>query len=395
MDLPDDQPSAARAASQLAALWRGVRWGAAAFCFLQFAVYVPGDGIRVPWPLLPLGAALALLLALVNISALAWERRQPRTGTPGTTARRDLVLLIADTVVVVAVVQLLAFEPTSAVWVLLVVPVLEAGLVGRLRWALTTCAVAVAALLLRELLAVHLHHLPSPSAQEALSVMGFRIGVLLLVATVIGLQANVAHSHLVQLHLAQEQLTHDAGHDHLTGLPTRRLFLDRAGRALRTAHHHHDDDRRDSTAISLLFIDADHFKALNDTHGHAAGDEILQQIADRLTAHLGPHDTAARLGGDEFAVLLRHPAPPAGSTATTELSEAVRALRAALAQPYTITGHGTVPMTCSVGVATHRHGGTLSTLLRDADQAMYRDKTSTTSQHRSAPQPPAVRTSGL
>jgi diguanylate cyclase (GGDEF)-like protein len=164
----------------------------------------------------------------------------------------------------------------------------------------------------------------------------------------------------------QVQLAHEAGHDHLTGLATRRLFLDRAGRAFRTVQHHCDRG-----ALSLLFIDADHFKDLNDTHGHAAGDEVLQQIAVRLTSITGPHDTAARLGGDEFAVLLQHPA----DQPVSDITATAAALRRALAEPYTVTGHGTVTMSCSVGAVTCQPGDTLSSLLQHADRAMYGDKT--------------------
>ena len=375
MEPHTSQDRAALAAVRLAALWRGVRGGGAVFCLVQFAVYVPGDGVRVPYPLLPIGVVLALLVALTNVLALVLERRRPRTASLTAVARRDLVLLAADTALVVAIVLLLAFEPTSAVWVLLVIPVLEAGLVGRLRWALTIWAVAVAALLLRELLASELHDLPIPGPQEVLSVLGFRVGVLLLVATVVGFQASVASQHLRELMRAQVQLAHEAGHDSLTGLATRRLFLDRAGRALRSAQHHDE-----SGTLCLLFIDVDRFKALNDEHGHAAGDEVLEQIASRLLAFIGPQDTAARLGGDEFAVLLHRPADAgpsgAGAGAEPEIATAAAGLRTALAQPYALTGHGEVAMRCSVGASTSGRGDTLSDLLREADRAMYADKTS-------------------
>lgn len=350
----------AGAAPRVAALWRWVRSGAAVFCLVQFATYVPGEGVEVPWPLPAVGVAVAGFIVLVNIGAVWLERHRPRCTAPEEVARRDLVLLAADTFVIVVVVQVFAFEPTSAVWVLLVVPVLEAGLVGRLRWALTVCGVAVAALGLREVLAVQLHDLPPPDLPVLLSVEGFRIGVLLLVATAVGVQASVAHQYLRQLREAQVALAHEAGHDHLTGLVTRRLFLERAGASLRR-------HRAEEGGVAILFVDCDSFKAVNDRLGHAAGDEVLQQVADRLRALAGPEDTVARLGGDEFAVLLH-------SQGTRRVDAAT--VRSALTEPYTVSEHGSVPMSCSVGAATHRQGETLPDLLRRADQAMYADKAS-------------------
>ncbi|MFC3690246.1 diguanylate cyclase domain-containing protein [Aquipuribacter hungaricus] len=384
-----------QAAGRVAALWRWVRWGAAVFCFVQFAVYVPGPAVQVPWPLLLLGSGLAAVTVLINLSAVLLERQRPRAtpphpalpqvasshaASPGSAlpstavlqaasprpARRDLALLGADTTVVVVVVLLFAFEPASAVWVLLVVPVLEAALVGRLRWALVVWAVAVAALLLRETAAVHLHGLPGAGPQELLSSVGFRAGVLLLVATTVGLQAGVAHRQLLQLLAARATLAHEVGHDPLTGLANRRLFLERAGRAL----HLQEQDRG---TVGVLFVDCDSFKAVNDVHGHAVGDEVLRQVAHRLTALAGPHDTPARLGGDEFAVLL-HRSTTTHSHDGQDVTGVAAAVQAALAAPYAVAGLGALAMSCSVGAADHRDGDTLSTLLRRADQAMYLHK---------------------
>lgn len=357
---------AVRAAAQVAGLWRWVRWGAATFCLFQFAFYVPGPGVRVPWPLPILGVALAVLTGLVNIAATSLERRRPRRAAPSP-APRDLLLLAADTAIVVAVVQLFAFAPATAAWALLVVPVLEAGLVGRLRWALRLWAVAVAAVLIREVLAVQLHHLPAQSPRALMSLLGFRIGLLLLVAVVVGVQASVAHEHLRQLDAARLRLAHEADHDHLTGLAARRLFLESAQRALRHKRH-------GGGTVGVLFLDCNSFKPVNDHYGHAAGDEVLQQVATRLRAIVGPDDTVARLGGDEFAVLVHRPDPG------HDLAPFAADVRALLAQPYTVSGRSVsgrstaVAMSCSVGGAVHRDDEPLTDLLRRADEAMYADK---------------------
>jgi diguanylate cyclase (GGDEF)-like protein len=101
---------------------------------------------------------------------------------------------------------------------------------------------------------------------------------------------------LTELQAAQVALTVQATHDALTGLPNRQLLVDRIGQALSQAE-------RSGRWIAVLFVDLDHFKQINDTQGHAAGDAVLRSVAERLTAVLRPMDTVARIGGDEFAIL--------------------------------------------------------------------------------------------
>ena len=96
---------------------------------------------------------------------------------------------------------------------------------------------------------------------------------------------------------AQEKLHHRAFHDELTGLPNRAMFMDTLSRTLHRAE-------RKQSSFSVLFIDLDHFKGVNDTYGHSVGDQLLQQVAERLRMCVREGDLVARLGGDEFVILV-------------------------------------------------------------------------------------------
>jgi diguanylate cyclase (GGDEF)-like protein/PAS domain S-box-containing protein len=156
---------------------------------------------------------------------------------------------------------------------------------------------------------------------------------------------------------AEEMLRHNALHDPLTELPHRGLFHDRLERALLTA-------RRSQTPMALLFIDLDGFKAVNDTHGHAVGDAVLHQVAQRLLSVVRATDTVARVGGDEFAIVL----PGEGLSGAVEVADKVLH---AVAQPYA-HGLGPIAIGASIGIAIHPEGGEESEiLLQSADDAMY------------------------
>jgi len=148
--------------------------------------------------------------------------------------------------------------------------------------------------------------------------------------------------------------------DSLTGLPNRRLFQDRVSHALART-------QRNPTTVAVLFVDIDGFKKVNDTLGHAAGDQVLVAVADRLRGVLQPVDTPARFGGDEFAVLLE------------DISDAARAadvaerLLDALAVPFMIRGRDT-NVGASIGIAVAERGVSAEDLLRNADVAMYTAK---------------------
>lgn len=164
----------------------------------------------------------------------------------------------------------------------------------------------------------------------------------------------------------QAQLQHSAEHDPLTDLPNRALFTRRVRQALggRRAGDH-------STAV--LFIDLDGFKAVNDTIGHQAGDELLIEAARRLQDSVRAGDTAARLGGDEFAALILGDGSRDHSAREYQVHEIADRLRTTLSQPYRISG-SEVRVAASIGVAFADPGITPSDLMRNADLAMYRAK---------------------
>jgi diguanylate cyclase (GGDEF)-like protein/PAS domain S-box-containing protein len=163
-------------------------------------------------------------------------------------------------------------------------------------------------------------------------------------------------------HLAQiEELAYT---DPLTGLPNRRRFEERMEAALWQA-------RLDGTAVALLFLDLDGFKGVNDALGHAAGDELLQVVADRLRGRLRRRDLLARLGGDEFLVGLAGLDP---ATAQQEAAAVAAQLHAALSEPIPL-GTTTVQVQASVGVSVHpEDGAEFGPLLHRADARMYAGK---------------------
>ncbi|MEU6145753.1 EAL domain-containing protein [Streptomyces sp. NPDC047081] len=168
----------------------------------------------------------------------------------------------------------------------------------------------------------------------------------------------------------QAQLQHNAEHDPLTDLPNRALFTQRVQQALsgrRAA------DRVSLRGTAVLFIDLDGFKAVNDTIGHQAGDELLVQAARRLQDAVRQGDTASRLGGDEFAALIVGDGTRDRSARERHILELADRLRITLSQPYLIDGND-VRVAASIGVAFAEQGLGAGELLRNADLAMYRAK---------------------
>ena len=156
----------------------------------------------------------------------------------------------------------------------------------------------------------------------------------------------------------KERLELLALHDSLTGLPNRALFLDRGQQALSVAE-------RNGTRIGLVFVDLDLFKRVNDTYGHAVGDEVLRQAGNRMRDVMRDCDTVARLAGDEFVVLLTD------VQSETACMAAAERLITAITRPYQLDGI-TVELGASLGIAiSPQHGTDIRILLHRADQALY------------------------
>jgi diguanylate cyclase (GGDEF)-like protein len=160
----------------------------------------------------------------------------------------------------------------------------------------------------------------------------------------------------------EQQLVHDAFHDTLTGLPNRALFVEHLDQAMRRSV------RADGYVFSVLFLDLDRFKLVNDSLGHAAGDELLKSFAERLRRSTRPGDIVSRLGGDEFAVLADDLHDPEDAVLLAER------IHNALQDPFDLGGQQ-VFTSASIGIAKsaerYRDG---DDLLRDADIAMYSAK---------------------
>jgi diguanylate cyclase (GGDEF)-like protein len=178
------------------------------------------------------------------------------------------------------------------------------------------------------------------------------------VFTVIGSDAVIRYRDITERALYEQQLSQQAFHDALTTLPNRALFQDRLEHALR---------QRGQT-VGLLFVDLDHFKVVNDSLGHDAGDQLLCDVAQRLAGCVREGDTLARLGGDEFTVLMPN------ITGAQDAAAVASRIESRLEPPFELPGQS-VFVTASIGIAT---GVALrdrsEALLRDADAAMYEAK---------------------
>jgi diguanylate cyclase (GGDEF)-like protein/PAS domain S-box-containing protein len=165
----------------------------------------------------------------------------------------------------------------------------------------------------------------------------------------------------VAVHRARdaERLAHAATHDSVTDLPNRRLYLERLEQAV-------SRQRRGAAAPSVLFVDLDRFKQVNDRAGHAAGDDVLRMLGSRLVHVVRPTDVVARFGGDEFAVLC-------DETSGEDAATVAERLLAAICEPVALNGRRH-HLSASIGIATGRTGVSADALVRQADVAMYRAK---------------------
>lgn len=195
-----------------------------------------------------------------------------------------------------------------------------------------------------------------------LEANGLQLGVsleMVVFALALSARVRVLHSRRLELEWQTRELAHRASSDSLTGVANRRGLLARAEAMLQQPQAH-----------TLLLLDLDRFKPINDTHGHAIGDRVLQVVAQRLQSQLRDADLVGRLGGDEFVVLLQGQQTEAGLELTA------RRLHQAIVQPITVDALS-LTVDASIGIARHpRDGQSLQALLQAADLAMYRAKKS-------------------
>lgn len=180
-------------------------------------------------------------------------------------------------------------------------------------------------------------------------------------STLLAVIAFVNHKLARRERVTRALAEREANLDPLTGLANRRLFNDRLGQALRRS--------RDGEACAVLLIDVDRFKQINDEFGHAAGDFVLVELAERIASFAAAPNDAARLGGDEFALILER-----GDSEQGQAGRLVAELAAALSQPLLHKGR-TITPAASIGIAFASPGSTRSAdLLHEADLDMYRNK---------------------
>jgi diguanylate cyclase (GGDEF)-like protein/PAS domain S-box-containing protein len=166
----------------------------------------------------------------------------------------------------------------------------------------------------------------------------------------------------IERKLAEERIHFMANHDSLTGLPNRTLLKDRLSQAILYA-------QRYDNWVTVVFVDLDNFKTVNDSLGHGAGDELLRTVAQRMKESVRSTDTVVRLGGDEFVILLRDQPKDADI-----ISETLQKIMTTIGQSVQLEGHD-LKVTSSIGIANYPNDGMdTETLLANADAAMYRAK---------------------
>ena len=168
----------------------------------------------------------------------------------------------------------------------------------------------------------------------------------------------IVFSDISDIKLSEERLHYLAHHDPLTGLPNRLFLNDRLEQAILHG-------KRQKTSVTVMFIDIDHFKQINDSMGHAAGDLLLRTTAERLVMAIRETDTVARLGGDEFSIILTD------INQSTDLEAIAKKILDAVSQPVSLQELGKVQLSVSIGIASHHAELSADELLENADTAMY------------------------
>ncbi|GAA0496619.1 hypothetical protein Ade02nite_55480 [Paractinoplanes deccanensis] len=283
------------------------------------------------------------LMVLANVLAAVsyhrpGDRWYPLLGT---------VQTVCDVIAIGGIVVGVQAYSMQTTWPLLALPVLVAALRRRLPGALAAWLATSSILLFAA------ERYGERSFHDGDVTMGILVN--LSIAVLGGTLATAYGRQVKELQAIRGQLDHQATHDVLTGLPNRQRLTTYAAEL-------------DGRAMGVLLLDLNGFKAVNDTLGHAAGDELLCVAGARLTSHLRSGDLAGRLGGDEFVVLMADASPEAAEGLADRLRDAIR-------EPITVHGR-TVTVGVSIGVACRPAGdlSDFSQLSATADAAMYREK---------------------
>jgi diguanylate cyclase (GGDEF)-like protein len=303
-------------------------------------------GLWVWW----LGDLLGVfLIAPLLLTAARWDLLPTNRG-----ARLEGMVLVLGMLALTLVMMHYA-EPLRPAEIVLFVMV-PAVLWAALRFTVTGASLAIflAALIVMGVAVVSYGGITSATTPS--DVFGLQISMITMALG--GLFVSAA---LAERRYSEMRLDMLANHDPLTGLPNRSYFQDFLSHALARA-------QREKSQVSLLFIDLDRFKHINDSQGHDVGDQVLGIVARRLDEQLRAEDFVARLGGDEFAVILNH--PPASRAA----SRVARKLNQALTEPFKL-GQRRYAIGASIGISVYPDDGLdANTLLRQADLAMYQAK---------------------
>lgn len=333
-------------------------WRARLFARLLVVVCWAGWIVGIPSVLLAMREGLwplvvADIIALLWVSAL--YRLRERNPVAGSMQLLALMYLLG--------VVLLATVGYVAQIYLMALPVLAVLLLSLRAAAVCLALNGITLLLLGSLMQIDAGTLLF-SDQPILRWMAITLNFLLIDAALTAACAFLLRgmeSALREQHANAEKLTHYAMHDALTGLANRRLLHDRIEHALSKAE-------RDQKQVGVVLLDLDHFKNVNDRHGHELGDGLIRAVAGRLQRAVRAGDTVARLGGDEFVVLL----PEVASE--TEMLTAVERVLVAVDGLYPLERHD-LYVSASIGVAVYpRDGQDAASLLKNADTAMYRAK---------------------
>ncbi|MBL7494243.1 diguanylate cyclase domain-containing protein [Frankia sp. AgW1.1] len=327
-------------------------------------------------------------LAVVVVMLVATFRR-PRDGRSLALIGSGLALELipSSETVILNVERVTDLEATAPYWVFMAIgpPMLALGLiaperrrpagspgdsmltsswVGRLSWPWPQVYLPYLPLVVTVALILGL-------AASGVALGGAVLDLALILAMLVAFRQLITVAQNVRLiasvQAAQEQLRHQAFHDLLTGLPNRAHFTRELDQAIA-------DHRSEGRPVGVLFVDLDDFKSVNDTLGHAAGDELLRGVAGRLRAAVRGNDLVARLGGDEFAVLLTDADPTAGPAVTAD--RIGQRILDAMGPPFTVRGHRR-SVRASVGLAladTDQPVDAAEELLHRADSAMYTAK---------------------